>query len=109
MARAKSLLKKAGQENLTVQLVTSAVATGTVAMATVLAQQAQAAGATINLKTVDPTTFFCPNYLHWTFSQDFYNYSPYLAQVAPSMLPTAPIHETHCHLPKYVNLYRQDD
>ena len=63
IAQAKSLLKKAGQENLTVQLVTSAVATGTVAMATVLAQQAQAAGVTINLKTVDPTTFFGPNYL----------------------------------------------
>src|SRR5689334_16612753 len=39
IAQAKSLLKKAGQENLKVQLVTSAVATGTVAMATVLAQQ----------------------------------------------------------------------
>src|SRR5690242_21469678 len=36
IAQAKSLLKKAGQENLKVQLVTSAVATGTVAMATVL-------------------------------------------------------------------------
>lgn len=105
--QAKSLLKKAGQENLTVQLVTSAVATGTVAMATVLAQQAQAAGVTINLKTVDPTTFFGPNYLHWTFSQDFYNYSPYLAQVAQSMLPTSPFNETHWSLPHYVSLYQQ--
>src|SRR5215469_5959974 len=62
IAQAKSLLKKAGQENLTVQLVTSPVATGTVAMATVLQQQAKAAGVTINLKQVDPTTFFGPNY-----------------------------------------------
>jgi ABC-type transport system substrate-binding protein len=90
IAQAKSLLKKAGHENLTVQLVTSPVATGTVAMSTVLQQQARAAGVTINLKQVDPTTFFGPNYLHWTFSQDFYNYSPYLAQVAQSMLPTSP-------------------
>src|SRR5262245_46545237 len=88
--QAKSLLKKAGHENLTVQLVTSPVATGTVAMSTVLQQQARAAGVTINLKQVDPTTFFGPNYLHWTFSQDFYNYSPYLAQVPQSMLPTSP-------------------
>src|SRR5262249_17254562 len=36
IAQAKFLLKKAGHENLTVQLVTSPVATGTVAMATVL-------------------------------------------------------------------------
>ena len=107
IAQAKHLLKKAGQENLTVQLVTSAVATGTVAMATVLQQQAKAAGVTINLKMVDPTTFFGPNYLHWTFSQDFYNYSPYLAQVAQSLLPTSPFNETHWSLPKSISLYHQ--
>lgn len=107
IGQAKFLLKKAGQEKLTVQLVTSAVATGTVAMATVLAQQAKAAGVTINLKTVDPTTFFGPNYLRWTFSQDFYNYSPYLAQVAQSMLPTSPFNETRWNLPHYVSLYHQ--
>jgi peptide/nickel transport system substrate-binding protein len=107
IAQAKSLLKKAGQENLTVQLVTSPVATGTVSMATVLQQQARAAGVTINLKQVDPTTFFGPNYLHWTFSQDFYNYSPYLAQVAQSLLPTSPFNETHWSLSRYVSLYQQ--
>ncbi len=107
IAQAKHLLKQAGQQNLTVQLVTSPVATGTVAMATVLQQQAKLAGVTINLKTVDPTTFFGPNYLHWTFSQDFYNYSPYLAQVAQSLLPTSPFNETHWHLPKYIKLYHQ--
>jgi peptide/nickel transport system substrate-binding protein len=107
IAKAKFLLKKAGHENLAVQLVTSAVATGTVAMATVLQQQAKAAGVTINLKTVDPTTFFGPNYLHWTFSQDFYNYSPYLAQVAQSMLPTSPFNETHMSQAHYGSLYHQ--
>jgi peptide/nickel transport system substrate-binding protein len=106
--QAKFLLKKAGHENLTVQLVTSPVATGTVAMSTVLKQQAQAAGVTINLKQVDPTTFFSPaNYLHWTFSQDFYNYSPYLAQVAQSLLPTSPFNETHWSLPHYIDLNKQ--
>jgi peptide/nickel transport system substrate-binding protein len=107
IAQAKSLLKRAGQENLKVQLVTSAVATGTVAMATVLSQQAKAAGVTISLKTVDPGTFFGPNYLQWTFSQDFYNYSPYLSQVAESLLPTSPFNETHWNLPRYGQLYRQ--
>ena len=41
IAQAKSLLKKAGQENLHGQLITSPVATGTVAMATVLAAAGQ--------------------------------------------------------------------
>jgi peptide/nickel transport system substrate-binding protein len=107
IAQAKRLLQKAGHENLTVQLVTSAVATGTVAMATVLQQQAKAAGVTINLKQVDPSTFFGPNYLQWTFSQDFYNYSPYLAQVAESFLPTSPFNETHWSQSQYGNLYHQ--
>ena len=107
IAQAKHLLQKAGHENLTVQLVTSAVATGTVAMATVLQQQAKAAGVTINLKKVDPSTFFGPNYLQWTFSQDFYNYSPYLAQVAESFLPTSPFNETHWSQSQYGNLYHQ--
>src|SRR5262249_22800794 len=56
--QAKALLKKAGHANLTVTLTTSPVATGTVSMATVLAQQAKAAGVTIKLSNVDPSVFF---------------------------------------------------
>jgi len=108
ISQAKFLLKKAGKENLTVTLTTSAVATGTVAMATVLAQQARAAGVTIKLNTVTPSTFFgAGKYLEWPFSQDFYNYSPYLAQVAQSMLPNSPFNETHEHDPHYISLYNQ--
>jgi len=83
------------------------VATGTVQMSTVFAQQAKAAGVSIKLKVVDPSTFFGPGYLHWTFSQDFYNYSPYLAQVAQSFLPTSPFNETHWSDPHYVSLYNE--
>ena len=105
--QAKFLLKKAGQENMTVQLVTSAIAAGTIAMATVLAQQAAAAGVRINLSQVPPGTFFGPSYLRWTFAQDYYNYSPYLPQVAFSMLPTSPFNETHTSNPRYSSLYEQ--
>jgi peptide/nickel transport system substrate-binding protein len=102
IAQAKSLLKAAGHGNgLKLTLTTSAVATGTVAMATVLASQAKAAGVTITLNNVTPTDFFgkgngrTTGYLNWPFSQDFYNYSPYLAQTAQSMLSTSPFNETH--------------
>jgi peptide/nickel transport system substrate-binding protein len=105
--QAKFLLKKAGQEKMAVQLVTSAIATGTIAMATVLAEQAAAAGVKISLKQVTSGTFFGPNYLSWTFSEDYYNYSPYLPQVAFSMLPTSPFNETHTDNPRYNNLYDQ--
>ncbi len=105
--RAKALLKKAGKEGLTVTLTTSPVATGTVAMATVLAQQAKAAGVTIKISNVSPSVFFGHNYLQWPFSQDFYNYSPYLAQVAQSMLLASPFNETHNNNPRYNMLYKE--
>jgi peptide/nickel transport system substrate-binding protein len=105
--QAKALLKAAGHENLVVTLTTSPAATGMVAMATVLAEQAQAAGVTIKLDNVPSSTFFGKNYLSWTFSQDFYNYSPYLAQVAQSMLPASPFNETHTANPTLTNLYNQ--
>jgi peptide/nickel transport system substrate-binding protein len=101
IAQAKSLLKAAGHSNLKVTLTTSAVATGTVAMATALAAQAKAAGVSITLNNVSPTDFFGKGngrdtgYLNWPFSQDFYNYSPYLAQTAQSMLKASPFNETH--------------
>jgi peptide/nickel transport system substrate-binding protein len=103
--QAKFLLRQAGRENLTVTLVTSPIATGTVAMATVLAQQARAAGVTIKVQQVPPGTFFGPDYLKWGFAQDFYSYAPYLAQVTLSMLPTSPWDETHFHDPAYIQLY----
>jgi len=105
--QAKFLLKKAGQEGLTVTLTTSAVATGTVAMATVLAAQAKAAGVTVKLSNVPAGVFFGPNYLKWTFGQDYYNYYPYLAQVAESMLSASPFNETHTSNAHYTSLYNQ--
>ena len=105
--QAKFLLKKAGAGRADRELTTSAVATGTVAMATVLAAQAKAAGVTINLNNVPPGTFFGPNYLKWTFAQDYYNYYPYLSQVAESMLLGSPFNETHTNNPQYTSLYNQ--
>jgi peptide/nickel transport system substrate-binding protein len=105
--KAKFLLKQAGHSDLVVQLITSPVLTGVVPMATVLAEQSKAAGITINLKNVPTGTFFGPNYLKWTFSQDYYSYFPYLTQVAQSMLKGSPYNETHNNNPHYANLYNQ--
>jgi peptide/nickel transport system substrate-binding protein len=105
--QARFLLRKAGHDGLNVQLVTSDISTGAVAMATVLAEQAKAAGVTITLKNVPSATFFGPDYLSWTFSQDYYDYSPYLPQVSESMLPTSPFNETSTNNPRYTSLYYQ--
>jgi peptide/nickel transport system substrate-binding protein len=107
VAQAKSLLKQAGQADLTVTLTTSPIATGTVAMATVLAQQAKAAGVRIKVNNVPSSTFFGPNYLKWNFAQDYYNYFPYLPQVSESMLAASPFNETHTDNGYYTGLYNE--
>ena len=67
-------------------LTTSPIATATVALATVFAEQAAAAGVKVNIKQIDAGTFFGSNYLNLPFSQDYYSYAPYLNQVAQSFL-----------------------
>jgi peptide/nickel transport system substrate-binding protein len=107
IAQAKSLLKSAGQEGLTVQLVTADIAQGTLKVAQVFAQQAATAGVTVNLRTVTGTEFYGNNYLKWVFAQDYWYYSKYLPQVAQATLPNSPFNETHWDDPAYIKLYNQ--
>jgi peptide/nickel transport system substrate-binding protein len=71
IAQAKSLLHKAGQDNLTVTLMTSPVISGFVESATLLANQAKAAGVNIQLKQVPPSSYYNPQllYLKMAFAQ----------------------------------------
>lgn len=110
IALAKQLLKKAGYERgLTVTLDTSlAINSSALNMATVFKQQASAAGVTVNINQVSAGDFFGPNYYTKSvFSQIYYDYSPYLAQVAQTFLPTSPFPETHFNDPHYTDLYNQ--
>lgn len=93
--QAKALLRAAGKEGLTVELVTADVAAGLVGAAQVLAEQAKGAGVTINVRKVDSNTFYGDNYLKWTFAQDFWFTRDYLAQASASSLPGSPYNETH--------------
>jgi len=105
---AKQLLAKAGYERgLTVTLYSSlAVNSSALNMATVLKQQASKIGVKINIQQVSPGAFFGPNYYTKVpFSQIYYDYSPYLAQVAQTFLPTSPFPETHFNDPRYTKLY----
>lgn len=104
---AKSLLKKAGQENLTVELVTSDIAAGVLQSAQVFAQQAKDAGVTVNVRQVTVDVFFGEQYLQWPFAQDIWYYAPFLGQVAQSSLPGAPFNETHWNHEEYIKLYNQ--
>jgi peptide/nickel transport system substrate-binding protein len=107
---AKHLLKKAGHDgNLTVTLDTSlAVNSSALQMATIFKQQAADAGVAVNINQVSAGQFFGPNYYTKSaFAQIYYNYSPYLAQVAQTFLPTSPFPETHFTNARYADLYKQ--
>lgn len=107
LEQAKSLLKQAGHENLSVQLVTSDIGAGTLKAAQVFAQQATSAGVKVSLKQVTATEFFGPNYLKWTFAQDYWNYYPFFPNAFQAMVPGAPFNETHLNDPVYNRLLRQ--
>jgi peptide/nickel transport system substrate-binding protein len=105
--QAKHLLKAAGQAGMTIELVTSDIAQGVTESAQVFAQDAALAGVKVNLRQLTPTAFFGPNYLKWTFAQDFWYYGPYLSQVPLSSLKTAPYNETHFDNPRFNSLFAQ--
>ncbi|MFL5952878.1 MAG: ABC transporter substrate-binding protein [Gaiellaceae bacterium] len=108
--RAKSLLKAAGKEGLTVDMQSTNGALGMNEGAQVFAQQAKAAGVTINVKILDGGTFYGPQYLKWPLSTDFWGSRNYLSQVAAGSLPTSPYNETHWPAAadqKFLSLYKQ--
>ncbi len=105
--QAKSLLKQAGQQNMTITLVTAPIAQGVVNMAQLFAQDAAKAGVKVNLRQITVTEFYGPNYLKWQFAQDYWYYQPYLPQVQQATLPGSPFNETHFNNPKYIKLYGQ--
>ena len=110
IAKAKSLLKAAGHENLTVDLQSTNGALGMNEGAQVFAQQAKAAGVTVNAKILDSGAFYGDQYLKWPFSTDFWGSRNYLSQVAAGSLPTSPYNETHwpdTKDGKFLSLYKQ--
>ncbi len=95
------MLKAAGHEGLTVELVTASVAAGLVEAAQVFAQQAKGAGVTVNVRKVDSGVFYGSDYLKWPFAQDFWFTRDYLSQVADCAIPGAPYNETHWNNAKF--------
>ena len=103
--QARSLLKAAGQEDLTVELVTStAVGTGGVEAANLFVQHAAKAGVRVRVNKADPNTFYGSQYLSWVFAQDFWSTRLYLQQAIASSLPKSPYNSTHFADERFVDL-----
>lgn len=109
--QARSLLRQAGQEGLSIELVTSPADTGMVEGSTIFAQNAKAGGVNVTVRNVDGGTFYGDQYLKWPFSADYWGTRNYLQQVAAGVLKTAPFNETHWDqysgYRRFESLYRQ--
>lgn len=105
--QAKALLKEAGQENLTVELIAFLGTIGMIEAAQVFAQNAKQAGVTINVKVVPVDLFYSEYYLKADFSQDYFSYLPYFAQASQTMLPGAPFNSTAWDDPEYNKLFQE--
>jgi peptide/nickel transport system substrate-binding protein len=95
--QAKSLLKAAGQENMTVLLRTSPIFPGFVEAATLLAEQAKAAGVTMQLKQVPPNSYYNPSllYLKMAFAETQWPPPSLKFFYLQALSSKAPYNETH--------------
>jgi peptide/nickel transport system substrate-binding protein len=96
LEQAKSLLKQARYEDLSIEVVTSdAVGAGAVAAAQIFAENAKGAGVNVKVNKVDGGIIYGDDYLSWTFSMDFWGLRNYLQQALSGCTPDAPYNETH--------------
>jgi peptide/nickel transport system substrate-binding protein len=107
--KAKSLLKAAGQENLSVSLYTSDAGPAMLESATLFAEQAKAAGVTVQLDKVPEDQYYASGgkFLKTAFSQDTWSFRTLPNMMSDGYLSTSPFNETHWNRPKWDQLVRQ--
>jgi peptide/nickel transport system substrate-binding protein len=103
--KAKFLLKQAGQSNLQVTLFSSKAAPGMLESATAFAEQAKAAGVTINVHNGPADSYYSTNYLKWNFGQTQWNAYPIVVWMQQALLSNAPFNETHWYRPDWDKLF----
>jgi peptide/nickel transport system substrate-binding protein len=113
LEQAKSLLKAAGHESLSVQLISANIAQGVIRMGQIFAQQAKGAGVDVSIVTKTPSSYFGnttskgdnSGYLSYVFGQTYWTYYYYLPMMGQIVLKSSPFNETHQNNPKYQQLY----
>jgi peptide/nickel transport system substrate-binding protein len=107
--QAKSLLKAAGQEGLSAELVTAAFVPEAVPTAEVFSQQAKAAGLNIKVRKVDTGTFYGDEILQRPLTSDYWSLQPYAMQADTMLIPAPgkPWNETGFDDPEYRQIMKQ--
>jgi peptide/nickel transport system substrate-binding protein len=107
--KARSLLKAAGQENLTVSLYTADAGPAMLESATLFAEQAKAAGVTVQLDKVPEDQYYSDGgkFLKAAFSQDTWSFRTLPNALADAYVSAAPFNESHWRRPEWDALVRQ--
>jgi peptide/nickel transport system substrate-binding protein len=109
LEQAQSLLAEAGHENLEVTLHTSDIVPGFVEAATLLAEQAQGAGVTVNVKREPANAYFDTSLLYTKldFAQSFWTFSSIPLWYEQALLSDAVWNETHWRDPNFDKMIRE--
>ncbi|WP_431230873.1 ABC transporter substrate-binding protein [Paenarthrobacter nicotinovorans] len=106
--QAKSLLKAAGQSDLSIKLTTAPAAAGEISLAGVFANQAKGAGINVQVDQYPVGTFYTNHYLKAPFSMDYGTTQLFMANAAQLMVGSAsPYNANHFDDPEYNRLYAQ--
>ncbi len=106
LEQAKSLLKAAGQEGLTVTLHTSGAIPGFIEVATLFAEQAKGAGVNVQVKKESPGAYFDTSllYTHLNFAQSYWAAGSLAAWYQQALTTSAVWNETHFRRSSYDEL-----
>jgi peptide/nickel transport system substrate-binding protein len=106
---AKSLLRKAGHQSLSLKLYTSTIQPGITQAATLLAEEATAANVKISLSNVPADAYFNTSllYLKMPFASSFWEVPSLPAWYEEALGTNAPYNETHWHNAAFTHLLAQ--
>jgi peptide/nickel transport system substrate-binding protein len=105
--KAESLLKKAGQQGVSISLYSTEIAPGMNQTAEVLGTQAAEAGMNVKVVKQPTTEYFARSYLKVPFSMDWWAYQPYLVTAGQATVKGAPYNITAFHNSAYDKLYAE--
>jgi peptide/nickel transport system substrate-binding protein len=102
LEQARALLKQAGQSGLTIELATTPAAAGMAECAQVYAEQAKAAGVTVNVRKLDQNGYLA-KYKQWPFAVDFFD-GDYLGLASLTLTPDGVYGQTHWNDREFLSL-----
>jgi peptide/nickel transport system substrate-binding protein len=106
--QAQALLKSAGKEGLTVQMLTSDVSPAQLESSTLMAEQAKKIGVTITLEKIPADQFYSGGrWLKEAFTTGLWAFRSLDAYMAASYSSKAPLNETHWQRPDFDKLWSE--